>query len=410
MNPTCQERYRKEAHGSGMRRLELSSLQRALASAQKPGVISLALGLPAPELLPAVEIEDAAESLLSEGIACSPSEWPEVALREQIADLMKHRGICCSCDEILLTTGAQQALELIVRLLVIPSRNTILSEKMVYPGFQLVAKHHCGKFATLQNDEYGVDVSMMRSLLRKGLRPACLYTMSVGHNPLGISTTSARQQELLSVAAEYDIPVVEDDVYGFLQYEDKLVEPLRAFPYKHSFYIGSFSKILAPALRIGWIIAERPSIKALSHMKEAFDSNLATFSQRVAARYIQRYSLLQRIGRLRTCYKSRRDAMERALHNYFPPGTVWRKTSAGFFLWVENAGFADTASMLDRAIALGVSFVPGEAFSVIGEKECRSAIRLSFSHCPPEFIGRAVGMLAEVVAEKAYATRANNTC
>jgi 2-aminoadipate transaminase len=216
----------------------------------------------------------------------------------------------------------------------------------------------------------------------------------------------AAKQALIELSLRYDLPIIEDDVYGFLQYDGDPEPPLRAWSGENLFYVGSFSKILAPALRIGWIVAPPGCMTALSFLKEGSDINTGTFAQRVACRYLNSHSLPEHIEFLRTEYRIRRDAMHNALLEHFTSDVHWKRPSAGFFFWVESQLFGNTEELLQEALDNGVAFVPGNAFAADPSRPYSSAMRLNFSHNRPQIIREAVRRIAAVVQERSTRTAA----
>lgn len=382
-------------------RRERSALQRALERAHDPQVLSLALGLPAPEMFPSDELGIAAGDGLLQGRTALQYGIPEQRLKGHVVELMRRRGVECAEDEIILTTGAQQGLSLLAQLLLPGTENAIMVEEAVYPGFRQAVEPYCPTLVPIPIDlSCGIDIETAERVLRNRPRPAFLYTMSAGHNPLSLTMSADARQALVDLSLRHDLPIVEDDVYGFLQYDECPAPPLCSLSRDSVFYVGSFSKILAPALRIGWIVAPRDCITTLSVLKEGSDINTGTLAQRIVCRYLDSYSLPDHIERLRSEYKVRRDAMHAALLKSFPSGVHWRRPSAGFYFWVESDSFGDTTELLEDALKQRVAFLPGAAFSVASNQQYNRAMRLNFSHCCAQTIHQAVTRIATIVQER----------
>lgn len=380
---------------------EPSALQRALERARDPQVLSLALGLPAPEMFPSEDMLEAASEAMREGRSTLQYGPPEQKIKSHIVELMRLRGVECAEDEILVTTGAQQALSLLAQLLLPGSDNAVMVESAVYPGFRQAIEAFDPQFISIPIDlSSGIDIDAAKHALRRKPRPAFMYTISAGHNPLALTMTERAKHALVEVAMQHDLPVIEDDVYGHLQYEGHMEPPLRALDRERVFYVGSFSKILAPALRIGWIVAPRNCMTTLSVLKEGSDINTGTFAHRFVRRYLDSHSLPAHIERLRSEYRARRDAMHDALLECFPSGVHWKKPSAGFFFWVESELFGDTGDLLEDALSNRVAFLPGSAFATAPGGQYSNAVRLNFSHCSPTQIHEAVRRIAGTVQNR----------
>jgi 2-aminoadipate transaminase len=376
-----------------------SELQTSLERVTGGSSLSLCLGLPDPQLFGYRELREvAAEVLCEEGTALQYGS-PESRLKQHIVKMMRRRNVVCREEEVFLTTGAQQGLSLLGQLLLPEAGLPVLVEEAVYPGFrQAIGPRTPQLVEVTTSTSEGIDLGRLANLFRSGIHPAFLYTMSVGHNPLSHSMNAEKKAGLVQLAQQYGCPIVEDDVYGFLQYERETASPLRALDGNNVFYVGSFSKILAPALRVGWIVAPRIHMNALAALKEGSDINTATLSQRLVCRYLDSHSLSGRLDKVCNIYKNRRDVMQKALEMSFDERSRWQIPAAGFFFWLESERFRDTQSLLTKALASGVSFVPGRAFTSNGTHRCDHAIRLSFSFCPTELIPQAVDTISRVAA------------
>jgi 2-aminoadipate transaminase len=379
------------------RQLKRSALQDMLVVGSKPDLISFAMGLPAPELFPIAGFIEAAARVLTD--ESSPLQYapPFAPLRTQIVKLMARRGVTCCEKQILLTVGAQQGMNLLVRLLLDPG-GQVLMDEVIYPGFQQVVEPYLPEILTVPHDhESGMDVEAVEELLSNGARPAFIYAISNGHNPLGASLTEAKRQRLVQLAAQYSVPILEDDPYGFLTYENEALPPLRAFDERWVFYIGSFSKILAPALRVGWIVVPETLIPQLSAVKEASDIDTSTLTQRLVSAFLHDHDVHSHIALLRRTYKSRRDAMLEALDKHFPSTARWHAPASGVFVWVEMPEEVNTLDLLQTALeTVQVAFIPGQAFSVGRAKPATNCMRLNFSHCNEERIAEGIARLGQV--------------
>jgi len=375
-----------------------SALQDMLAEASRPGVLSLALGLPAPELFPSADYMRATAHVISNDPCALQYSPPFQPLKSQIVELMAQRGVECMEREIFLTAGAQQGLSLLTRLL-LNQGGTILTEELTYTGFQQAVQPLQPKILTVPTDiETGMDVSAVEDLLAAGERPALIYAVTNGHNPVGVSMSANKRAHLAELARYYRVPVIEDDPYGFLFYEGSPPPPLRSHSGRWILHVGSFSKILAPALRVGWLVVPERLIPHLSIIKESSDIDTSTLTQRAISRYLEEDHLPAHVSKLRCEYGARRDAMLRALEEHFPRGAHWHKPSGGVFVWVKLPPGINAERLLKIALETErVAFLPGSAFSVDGRGDAANCLRLNFSNSAPERITEGITRLGRVL-------------
>lgn len=379
------------------RDLRRSALQVMLAEASRPGVLSFALGLPAPELFPAADFARSVEHVLAADPGALQYGPPSGRLKRQVVELMARRGVACREGQVFLTSGAQQGISILTRLLLDPG-GAALTEEMAYTGLQQVLEPFRPEIITVPTDRAtGIDVDGVEKVLAGGARPAFIYAISSGHNPLSVSMSLDKRRRLAGLAGRYGVPVVEDDPYGFLCYEEAPPPPIKVFDAEWVFYVGSFSKILAPALRVGWLVVPEELIPPLSIIKESCDIDTSTLAQRAVSHYLGEGHLAPHLERLRGEYRARRDAMLRALGEHFPAGARWGVPDSGIFIWVEMPGATDTVALLRQALERErVAFIPGRAFSVGGREAARNCLRLNFSNCPPAVIEEGIARLGRV--------------
>ena len=377
------------------RGLEQSALQKMLVATARPGIVSFALGMPAVELFPREALAEAAERVLSVNAGALQYSPPLQSLKQHVRELMKQRGVNCREEQIFLTAGAQQGMSLLSRLLLEPG-SSVITEELIYSGFQQVLDPFQPQVLTVSTDaETGMDVDAVEKYLNGGARPSFIYSITDGHNPLSVRLCSSKRTRLVELAEEYRVPIIEDDAYGFLCYEDPL-PPLRALSDVSVFYVGSFSKILAPALRVGWLVVPEELILPLSVIKESTDIDAAPLSQRIVNAYLDTGGLRGQIDMLRTQYRLKRDTMLRALAENFPDTARWTRPDCGFFVWVELPSRVDVDELFRRALEdEHVAFIPGHAFSV--NKKRSSSIRLNFSHPTTAQIEEGIPRLARVL-------------
>lgn len=385
--------------------IKRSVLREMLAVVSRPGILSFAGGLPAPELFPAKEYAEAVDFTLARDPRALQYGPPYTPLKGHIVDLMAQRGITCTEDQVFITTGAQQALNVITRLFLEPG-GAVLLEELVYTGIQQALAGYEAEIITVPTDlSYGMDTDAVESHLLAGLRPAFVYAIPEAHNPLGVSLSEGRASRLVELARRYGFPIVEDDPYGFLTYDKDAALPMRSLDAEWVIYVGSFSKILAPALRLGWMVAPEYLIPKLTVLKEALDLETSAFIQRTVAAYLDAGHLPSHLNRLRDEYRLRRDTMRASIERYFPSAARWTNPSGGMFIWVELPGHVDTAGLLKIAVEEErVAYIPGSAFSVNSgvvdtsvSDRSDNCMRLNFSNSTPEEIERGIARLGRIL-------------
>lgn len=375
-----------------------SVIQRMLSFSGRADLVTFALGLPAPELFPVDGLARAADRVLRSDAESLQYKAGYHPLKEQVVRIMAQRGVRSAPEQVLLTTAAQQALSLISRILLEPG-GTLLCDELVYMGFKQVIESYRPRVLSVGTDlETGMDVDAVRRHLESGERPAYIYCITDGHNPLGCSLSKGKRERLVELARRYHVPIVEDDAYGMLHYE-RPQPPLRALDDRWVLYVGSFSKVLAPSFRLGWIVAPRELVPVLGCAKDGADLDMASFSQRVAAAYLEDGGFGGHLARVRAEYRERRDLMLQLIRDEFPAGTRWSVPVNGALIWAELPEGYDTDALLETAMAAGVAYVPGAAFAVPGSAAGRGGMRLNFSYCQPAQIREGMARLGRVLRE-----------
>ncbi len=381
-----------------------SVLREMIAIVSQPGIISFAGGLPDPTLFPTKDYAQAMAHVLATDPKALQYGPPFAPLKEHIGQLMAQRGVDCAPEQIFLTTGAQQGLDVLTRLL-LDREGTLFLEEVVYSGVQQVVAPFQPHIYPLATDlTAGIDVQEIEMQLLRGVRPAFIYTIPDAHNPLGVSMSQARREKLVELAVQYNVPIIEDDPYGFLHYgswggaaDEAQLRPLRALNESHVIYLGSFSKILAPALRLGWMVVPEWLLPKLTVVKEAADLESSALTQRAVAAYLDAGLLPAQLQKLRSEYGRRRDAMLNALHTYFPQDARWTEPQGGMFIWVELGDGVDTGALLDTAVSQEkIAFIPGHAFALPGQA-FHNCLRLNFSNSNVEQIAVGMKRLAKVI-------------
>jgi len=379
------------------RDLKQSPLREIHTLLSRPGLLSFALGMPAQELFPVRAYSRAARHVLRTEPDALQYGLPPRRLRAHVVELMARRGVECTEAEVFLTSGAQHAMSLLGKLLVTPG-GTVVVEEMAYDGMLNALRPLQPRVLTVPSDlETGMDLDALEALLDGGERPALVYAIPEGHNPLGTSMPAANRRRLAELAARYGVPVIEDDAYGLLGYDGESPAAVRALEPRWTLYVGSFSKITAPALRSGWVVAPPELVQRLSILKQGSDLDVCSFAQRTLSAFLDREDFGAHLERLREAYTARRDAMLAALAAHFPTDARWSCPSAGMFVWVQTPG-TDTTALLRRAVEeAGVAFIPGRAFCARAGELGGDALRLNFSRTTADEIHDGIARLGRLL-------------
>jgi 2-aminoadipate transaminase len=377
-----------------------SAIRELLKITQDPEIISFAGGLPAPEVFPIREVEEACTYVVREmgkkALQYSSTEGYG-PLKEFLADSMHKYGIPALAENVLLTNGSQQALDLIGRIFIDPGR-FVLTGRPTYLGAIQAWQAYEARFHTMRVDENGMVVDEIEETYEKAVKdsgrpPAFLYVLPNFHNPAGTTLPLERRIKLAEIATKLDIAVVEDDPYGQLRYEGEDIPPICNLIPERTIYLGTFSKTMAPGLRLGWIVAPESLMKRLIQAKQGCDLHTGTLVQYIANDICERGILKTHIRKIRRVYKKRRDTMLDALAEFWPEECQWTDPEGGLFLWARVPESIDTETFLrEKALKEKVAYVPGINFypNADGGTE---AMRLNFSYAPPDVIVEGIKRL-----------------
>ncbi|HEY8909134.1 MAG TPA: PLP-dependent aminotransferase family protein [Desulfosporosinus sp.] len=378
--------------------MEHSAIREILKVAGRPNVISFAGGLPAPELFPLADIRESYDRVLGTG---DPSVLQYGAtegylpLREEIAAQMRAKGIKAEAGNILLTNGSQQGLDLIAKLFLNPG-DEVLLQNPSYLGAIQTFRSYQANFRVIPTDGEGIDLIALESSIKEH-RPKIMYLAPTFQNPTGTTLTLGERQTVARIASQYGIPVIEDDPYGELRYDGTTLPPIKAFAAEDAvFYLGTFSKTLAPGLRLGWIVADRELIAKLILAKQGTDLHTSTLLQQATHYYLTHFNALEHIEKIRQTYKERRDLMLSELKDNFSTQVKWTEPSGGMFIWLTLPENYDTLQLFPRVAAANVAYVPGIHFFAHGGSH--SSMRLNFSNPTPLQIKQGIKLLAEILA------------
>ena len=368
-------------------------LRDLLAAPERSDVLSLAVGLPAPELLPLAAVARAqAELLVEKGAELflhSPTEGV-TAFRERLAALLPARGIRCGAAELLVTSGSQQGLDLAARLFLSPGDTVVVDEPCFFGALQ-VFRAAQARVVGVPADRDGMRTDLLEGMLARH-RPKLIYTLPTFQNPSGSLMPLQRRQQLLEVAARAQVPVLEDDPYFELRYEGEAVPSLKALDrHDQVLYLSSFSKVLFPGLRIGFFVAPRVVCRQLALLKQAMDLHSNTHGQWLLERLLASAAYEEHVARVRVAYARRRDRMDEALREHAPAWVRWFVPSGGFYIWCTLDREVSPHRLAARAAELGVSYLPGAA-CYAGEPP-EPTLRLNFTYLEEDRIGEAVARL-----------------
>jgi len=385
------------ARASGLSASEVRAL---FAVASRPEVVSLAGGMPYVRALPEELVRSALDRVMSvEGPTAlqygSGQGVPH--LREQILEVMALEGISASMDNVVVTTGSQQALDLVTKLFIDPG-DVILAEAPSYVGAIGVFRSYQAHMVHVLTDENGlVPEALRETILRlraENRTIKFLYTIPNFHNPAGVTLSAERRPEILAICKEHNILILEDNPYGLLSFDEPVPPAIRSLDEDGVVYLGSFSKTLAPGFRVGWALAPHAIREKLVLAAEAAILCPSSFSQLVISEYLTQADWRGQIDEFRSVYRERRDAMLEALDEHLPELT-WNVPNGGFYIWVGLPEQLDSKAMLPRAVTELVAYTPGTAFFANGDG--RQNLRLSFSYPTPENIKIGIRRLATVI-------------
>ncbi len=397
-----------ERHFSAtVRGIRASDIRELLKVVEKGGVISLAGGLPDPRTFPKEEIAEISADVIraygEKALQYSPTRGVSVfldALRGFAAEI----GVAVRDEDALMATvGSQEALYIASVALLDPG-DIVVTEEPAYLGAVQAFKLRGSRFLTVPIDEQGMRTDKLEEALRRarseGLaaKLKLIYTVPTCNNPSGTTMPLDRRKHLLELAEEYDLLVIEDDPYSFIAFEKVEAPPLKTLDRSgRVIYMSTFSKILAPGLRLGWLVAHEEIVSKLELVKQNVDLHTPSLTQYIAAEALKRGVIRRHLPRIKALYKEKRDVMLSALEEYMPEGVRWTRPVGGLFVWVWFPENVNSRRLLQKAIEKGVVFVPGDAFYPNGGGE--NTARLNFSYPSVEEIREGVKRLAEAVKE-----------
>lgn len=370
-----------------------SIIREILRLTQDGSVLSLAGGIPAPEAVPSEELRAAAAALDAAAFQYTPTEGYG-PLRDLLAARVREEtGRAC---DVVVTSGSQQALDLLGRVLLDPG-DVVAMEHPGYLGAIQALEAYGPVFLPVPVDSEGMDVEALAAALAQGARPKLVYTVATFSNPSGATLSAPRRAALAALADRYGFLIVEDDPYGHLRFSGEALEPIAART-DRVVRLGTVSKTLAPGLRVGWASGPADLVAALVRAKQAADLQASTLGQALAAELMGRPGWMQaQIARIVPIYRARAEALGDALVRHAGDAIATRPPQGGMFLWASLRDGGDTQLLLPRAITAGVAFVPGAAFAVPGGPPLTSGLRMSYATLDPPVLDEAARRLAQVL-------------
>mgnify|MGYP006279390803 CR=1 FL=1 len=388
------------------KKLKASQIRELLKLTQSPEIISLAGGLPNAKAFPIESIRKCVDNVFDKNAHTALQYGTTEGLprlRAALAERMKEKkNMNCEMHDILITNGAQQALSLLSFILLDP-KDTYLTAVPAYLGAIQAFHAFEANCESIPMDNEGIDIESLRRNLKRlhrtGINPKFLYTVPNFQNPSGETMTLEHRKELLEIASEYDFIIIEDDPYGDINFSEEILPSIKSFDKKGRVaYISTFSKIMAPGFRLGWIVASQQILHKLTLAKQAMDLCTNVFSQYIACEYLEGGYLDEHVEKIKKLYKHKRDVMLDAIKIHFPKDVTWTIPKGGMFIWITLPKKINTHLMFQKALSKKVAYVAGDAF--FPENAEYNSMRLNFSYSDDELLRKGIKRLAAVIKEE----------
>ena len=387
------------------KRVVASEIREILKMMGDPDLISFAGGIPNPESFPVQAIREIVDKVLIE----SPIDALQYGVtegyapfRQTLAEYMRPQGVDCSAENIIVTSGATQIIDLCAQILLQQGRH-VITESPSFLASLLDFKSYGAVIDDIKMDDNGIIVDaledQLENLERKTIRPSLLYTIPNFQNPTGVTMSESRRKKLVDLASDYDFLILEDDPYGALRFEGETVPPIKAFDDSDRvIYASSFSKILSPGMRLGWVVAHPELARKLAIMKQTADVHANMLCQRIADEYVSGGYLEKQLPVIRELYGRKQKVMLAALAKYFPKEAKWTHPEGGMFLWATLPQGIDTHELLPKAVAKKVAYVHGRLFYPNGGGS--NEMRLNFTHAEDDLITEGIRRLGGLISEQ----------
>ncbi len=388
------------------KRLKASEIRELLKLTQQPEIISFAGGLPNPASFPLDNIKEIVESLMEkEGpyILQYGSTEGVNSFRDALSEFMAKRyDVEAKRENILITAGSQQALYLLAKIFVNPG-DPVIIEAPTYIGILTAFQSYYPNYVAIDMDDHGMNTHILeehlKAMRKDGKKPKLIYTIPTFQNPAGVTMSTERRKHLIELANEFDLIIVEDDPYGELKYSGEREPLLKSLDKDgHVIYLGTFSKVLAPGMRLAHMIADEEVIHKAVLAKQGIDLCTNTFAQYIARDYIKGGYMERHLPEIINLYKAHRDLMLDMMDDKFPDGVKWTRPDGGMFLWATLPDGVDTSEMFKRAVANKVAYVVGSAF--FPDRSHKNTMRLNFTYSTEEQIKEGMKRLGKVIKEE----------
>lgn len=375
-----------------------SDMRIILTASEQPELISFAGGLPAPELFPMEALKKASEAVLNEdgpvSLQYSPTEG-HAPLRRKTLDRMKAIGIQANLNQVMITSGSQQAIDLTGRLF-LDEGDTVICESPTYLAALNVFNICNANIVDVEMDENGMLMEQLEKRLQENPHAKFIYTIPDFQNPTGRTLSLDRRKRMLELAQQYDVLILEDNPYGAIRFSGTPIPPIKHFDKEgRVIYMSSFSKIFAPGLRLGWICADEVIIEKYMGFKESADMHSDGFAQRITTKYMEQNDIDVHIEKINAAYHDRCNTMFACVNQYFPEAVSCVRPEGGLFIWVELPANLDARKVSIACLENGVAVLPGDAFFATGSQ--RNALRLNFSNSSEERIVEGMKRIGEVL-------------
>ncbi|MCD6466700.1 MAG: PLP-dependent aminotransferase family protein [Methanomicrobia archaeon] len=387
----------KKYYSERAKGLKASEIRELLKMTQKPEIISFGGGLPSPDSYAVDQVKECIDYVMEtkakKALQYGTTEGYS-RLREFLADYMKKKGYNAKPDDILVTAGSQQGLDLVSKVF-IDKDDTVITESPSYLGGLSAFRAYLAKIETIPLQDDGMNLDILEERLKTGKKPKFIYVVSTFQNPAGICMSTEKRKKIVEISLDYGVPIIEDNPYSELAFSGEPPKPILAYSKGNVLYLGTFSKTFSPGIRVAWVCGPTEIVRKLTIAKQSTDLCSNVLSQRTVYEYCHRGYLEENLKKLRKMYKRKRDIMLKAMEDYFPEGVKWTKPEGGLFLWVTLPEYIDTKEMFEDAIKNNVAYVVGTAFA--GGK---NTMRLNFSYPSDEDIVEGIKRLAEVIKSR----------
>ena len=378
-----------------------SVVRETLKLTSRPDIISFAGGMPAPEVFPVEAMRAASDKVLTMAgpmaLQYGPSDGYR-PLREKIAARHRREGMACRPEDILMINGSQQGLDLAGKLFLDPGDLVVCENPTYTAALSTFRSYECG-FLPIDTDDDGMILEDLEQKLAANPRAKLIYVIPTFQNPTGRTWSLERRKGLLALAEQYHLPILEDNPYGELRFEGTDIPTLRSMDtHGNVVYMGSFSKILSPGIRLGWLVAAPEMLGMFETAKQGSDLQASTYIQMMVDTYLADNDLDTDIRALNALYRSRRDLMLSVMEETFPKGSRWTHPNGGLFLWVMLPEGVDTAAIMPQAVERKVAYIPGQTFFADGD--VTNTLRLNFSNANEAHIAEGICRLGRVLREQ----------